>query len=143
MLNAKKEVVQKYFDAQNQSNAAAVVELFAKNAIVYNAAQPPVTGLEAIRAFCENLYSRTSQRSFTIINLGVGEDFIMAEWTAKMIFCKGASIGPLTLEHSFDVDIRGINKFEFITGASLIGCLRVYHETTTVMTLARANAKPL
>ncbi len=131
-----------YFACQNASDKEGVVDLFDDSADVYNVNLPPVNGKDGVRIFCENLYARTSKRQFKVIETAEGKDCVMIEWQAKLDFRLGAKIGPWELASPFEVELRGINKFEFATGTNLIRCLRIYHETTSVAQLAQKNAKP-
>lgn len=140
-MTQREEAVQKYFDRQNTADAEGIVALFADDSEVYNANFPPVQGKPGVRGFCEGLYARTSARRFECLEVLVGGDTIMAEWKVKMTFRAGAKIGPFEIERPFDVELRGVNKFEFLPGSNLVRCLRTYHETTTVTQKAQANAK--
>src|SRR5690606_3779917 len=113
VMSKKLEAIQTYFDAQNRGDAATVVQLFTEDGAVHNAAFPPVTGPEGIRGFCENLYDRTSSRHFKSLTVLEGEDVGIAEWQVRMTFRSGAVLGPHTLAESFEVELRGVNKFEF------------------------------
>ncbi|MFZ1682800.1 MAG: nuclear transport factor 2 family protein [Candidatus Zixiibacteriota bacterium] len=134
-----RQIVEDYFRGQNGSDKDLVVSLFAEHAKVYNVNLPPFEGKDRIRQFCEDLYGRTSKRKFELVAYAEGSDFAIAEWSAKLSFREGAKIGPWTLGKPFEVDLRGVNKFEFDSGSTLISCLRVYHETTTVAKFAQEN----
>ena len=108
---------------------------------MFNVNLPSVHGREGIKNFCENLYSRTSARNFEILEIVEGVDIVMVEWRVQMTFRAGAKIGPWELAEPFDVALRGINKFEFVSDSRLIHCLRIYHETSTVAQLAQSHAK--
>ena len=140
-MSKRAKAIQGYFDAQNRGDADAVVRLFSADATVHNAAFPPVSGHHGVKGFCENLYARTSSRQFKVISLLEGEDLALAEWQVRMKFRPGAVLGPCTLAEGFDVELRGVNKFEFRPDCNLISCLRVYHETSTVARLAAERAK--
>jgi limonene-1,2-epoxide hydrolase len=134
------EQVNTYFIAQNQSDADGVVNLFAEGAEVYNVNFPKFAGKEGIRAFCENLYARTSARNFQIVSIAQGEgNVIMAHWEVTMSFRPGAKVGSFELARGFDVSLQGINKFMF-DDSGRIHELRVFHETSTVAQLAKENA---
>jgi hypothetical protein len=133
--------VNAYFEAQNRSDAATVVGLFSETGTVQNAAMPPVSGHVGIRSFCENLYARTSARQFEVLSVLEGQGRAMAEWKVKMTFATGAAVGPHTLASSFEVELRGVNVFEFAPGGDKIDQLRVFHETSTVARLAAEHAR--
>ena len=138
-MEEKVEIVRKYFSGQNKSDADGVTPLFADDAEVYNVNFPPFRGKDGIRAFCQNLFERTATRQFNIVDIAENRDFVMAEWTVNMTFREGAKLGHLKLTKPFDVELRGINKFEFEPNSDKIKCLRIYHETTTVLQKAEAS----
>jgi limonene-1,2-epoxide hydrolase len=132
--------VKTYFVAQNNSDAEAAIALFTDEAEVYNVNFPKFAGKDGIRAFCENLYARTSARNFQIVSVAQGDgNAIMAHWEATMSFRPGAKLGPFELARGFDVSLQGINKFVFDESGSICE-LRIFHETTTVAQLAKENA---
>jgi limonene-1,2-epoxide hydrolase len=139
-MSQRVEVVRGYFEAQNRGDAEAVVALFAEDATVHNAALPPVKGHSGVRGFCQNLYARTSSRRFEVLEVLEKDSVVLAEWQARMTFQPGAVVGPHTLAKGFDVELRGVNKFEFQPGSDSIATLRVFHETTSVARLAAENA---
>ena len=134
-------VVEKYFEAQNESRAEEVLALFTEESEVYNVNLPPTRGRDGVRAFCQNLYERTASRQFKTIDVAEGRDFIMAEWKVNMTFRRGAKVGDMEVMQPFDVQLRGINKFEFLPNSDRIMCLRIYHETSTVAQKAKEFAK--
>ncbi len=130
-----------YFDGQNSSDSNAVTALFASDAEVYNVNLPKVAGLAGVKSFCENLYARTSKREFRVCTVATAPDVVMTHWQALLTFRPGAQIGPFRLAKGFEVTLQGVNKFDFDPGTALIRGLRIYHETTTVGTLAKENSE--
>ena len=140
-MKSRQSVVQAYFEAQSRSQADRVASLFSDRGEVFNVNMPPVQGKAGITAFCQNLYDRTERREFEVLTVAEAGDKALAEWRVRMSFRPGAKIGPFELASGFDVELRGVNSFEFEPGSELISTLRVYHETTTVARLAGEHAK--
>lgn len=140
-MKSRITTVKAYFDGQNNSKADMVVSLFSDQGEVFNVNMPTVTGKAGIKAFCENLYDRTEFREFEVLVIANDGDFVFTEWRTHLKFREGAKIGPFELATSFEVELRGVNSFEFEANSELIKCLRVYHETTTVARLASEHAK--
>ncbi len=141
-MRNKTEIANDYFTNQNTGDKEAVAALFDDRAEVYNVNLPPVRGKDGVRAFCENLYARTSARQFRVLDSAISHDSVMIEWQAKLSFRAGAKIGSWEVVSPFEAELRGVNKFEFTPGTDFIRCLRIYHETTTVSQLAQKNGKP-
>lgn len=135
------KTVEDYFDAQNNSNANAVVDLFSNDAKVVNVNFPPFEGKEAIEKFCQGLYNRTSSRHFQIISTALADQQVMAHWNVEMRFRPHVKIGPFELEKGFDVALEGVNVFTFDNNNGAIKELKIFHETSTVAQLAKENAK--
>jgi hypothetical protein len=140
-MKERMTVMRKYFQAQNESKADEVSALFVEDAEVYNVNLPPFRGKDGVKSFCQNLYERTASRQFQTVDIAEGPDFIMAEWQVKMTFRQGAKIGNIEVGEPFDVQLRGINKFEFLPNSDKIRCLRIYHETSSVSQKAQQYAK--
>ena len=139
-MSKRAQVVREYFRAQDQGDTDGVVKLFANDATVFNAGFPPVKGQEGVKGFCENLYSRTSARQFTVLAIFENGDAAVAEWEVRMSFRAGANVAGHVLATGFEVQLRGMNKFDFKPNSDLVSCLRVFHETTSVGRLAKENA---
>lgn len=135
------DVVRQYFASQNAGDANVVVGLFSDDAEVYNVNLPAMFGKDGVKAFCENLYARTSLRNFDVLAVLEGEECVLAEWKAQLTFRAGAKVGPFEITYPFDAELRGVNKFEFAVGTNLVHTLRIYHETSTVSQLAQSHAK--
>lgn len=137
----KISIARKYFEAQNKSNSDEVLALFAEDATVYNVNFPPFHGKDGVKAFCQGLYDRTAYRQFQLINSAEAGDVVFAEWQVKMAYRQGAKIGNLELAEPFDIQLRGVNKFEFLPNSDKIQILRIYHETSSVPQKAQQFAK--
>ncbi len=142
-MRSRLSVVKAYFEGQNQSQADRVAAMFSDQGEVFNVNMPPVKGKAAIQAFCENLYDRTERREFEVLTVAETTDKALAEWRVRMTFRPGAKIGPFELASGFEVELRGVNSFEFEPGSDSLHCLRVYHETTTVARLAGEHANKM
>lgn len=140
-MSKRAEVVREYFRAQDRGDAEGVVKLFAVDATVFNAGLPAVKGQEGVKGFCENLYSRTSAREFKVLAIFEDGDAAVAEWEVSIRFRADANVAGHVLATGFDVQLRGMNKFDFRANSDLVSCLRVYHETSSVAKLAAENAK--
>ena len=139
-MSKRIDVIRRYFEAQNRSDADAVVRLFSDDAVVVNAAFPPVTGHDGLKGFAGGLYTRTSARQFVTLKIFENNDDAAAEWEVEMTFRAGAVIGPHTLSKPFTVRLRGVNVFEFKKNSEVITKMSVYHETSTVARLAAEHA---
>jgi limonene-1,2-epoxide hydrolase len=140
-MQSRIAAVKAYFEAQNRSQGDKVTSLFSDQGEVFNVNMPPVRGKAGIKAFCDNLYDRTERREFEVLTTAQEGDMAFAEWRVRMTFRAGAKVGPCELASPFEVELRGVNSFEFEPGSELIKTMRVYHETTTVARLAGEHGK--
>jgi limonene-1,2-epoxide hydrolase len=139
-MQSRRNAVKAYFEAQNNSQADRVAALFSDQGEVFNVNLPPVQGKGGIKSFCDNLYARTERREFEVIATAEEGDNAFAEWRVRMKFRAGAKLGLIELGRPFEVELRGVNLFEFVPGSDLIKILRVFHETSTVAKLAQEHA---
>ena len=95
--------------------------------------------MEGVKAYCNDFQQRIASCMFTIVDILQEENKAMVEWTAQLTYRKDATVAGFTLARPFTVALRGINKFEF--NKDKIRCLRIYHETTTVMHLVKEHAQ--
>jgi hypothetical protein len=135
-----RKLVQTYFDAESAGNVEDVVALFCANPVIRNAANPPLSGPDAPRKFCEDFYARTQRREFRV--LGVAEEGleIYAWWEGTLTFKAGVRFGDITTSRPFSVTLRGVCRFELDAQNRKILELDVFHETTTAAMLAREHA---
>ena len=108
---------------------------------MYNVSRQRYVGKDGVRTFCTGLYAHTSKRDFEVLEVVEGESAVMVEWRADMTFPAGADVRQGQLAESFDIELRGINKFEFSPGSDLVRCLRIYHDASALARLAEAHVK--
>ena len=135
----KRPLIEKYFKARATSDLQAFQEIFTPDVEIYNVHFPVFKGMEGVKAYCNDFQQRIASCMFTIVDILQEENKAMVEWTAQLTYRKDATVAGFTLARPFTVALRGINKFEF--NKDKIRCLRIYHETTTVMHLVKEHAQ--
>ena len=135
----KKLLIERYFKARATSDLHTFQELFAPDIEIYNAHFPVFKGMEGVKDYCNDFQQRISHCTFEIIDILQEEHKAMVEWIAQLTYKKGATVAGFVVTRPFTVELRGINRFDFADDK--IRCLRIYHETTTVMNLVKEHAQ--
>lgn len=133
------ELVSRWFTGLNTGDVEGLVALFAEQAVICNAANPPAIGPGAPRALLEDFFLRTSARDFLVIDAASTDREIFAAWTATLLFRRGATVAGVTLGRDLEVSLRGAERFVLDAGGR-IAELHIVHETTTVAQAARSAA---
>lgn len=135
----KQQLVERYFDAEERGDVDAVVALCAADVVVRNAAQPPQRGLDGVRTYVTSFRDRTSARAFDVIAVAEADDVVFAAWSARLVFNAGVPFGPVIPRRPFDIELTGICRFK-LDAEGKVRELDVFHETTSVVQRATANA---
>ena len=89
-----------------------------------------------MRDYVSTFKSRTEQRTFKVEHIAQNNDVLFAWWDAKITFNEGISFGAITSAEPFTAELKGVCRFR-INSQGLFTELDVFHETTTVVQLAR------
>ena len=128
--------VRDYFRAEEDGDVEAIVALFDSEAVIRNAAQPPVFGQEGARKFASDFRDRTEFRKFSIAATARQGSKVFASWRAQLCFKAGVAFGPaVRTAEPFEIELSGVCEFDF-TERGNIHNLLVAHETTTTMQMA-------
>jgi|CXWL01.1.fsa_nt_gi ketosteroid isomerase-like protein len=130
-------LVHRYFQAEEQGNIEAVVDLCSDSVIVRNAANSPQYGKQGAREYVESFFLRTTNRQFTIKTIARQGATYFAHFKGEIGFREGAAFGTVIAAAPFDVTLDGICRFKILDGYFVE--LDVYHETTTALLLAKAT----
>ena len=130
--------VRDYFRAEEAGDVEAIVSMFDADAVIRNAAQPPVFGKEGARKFATDFRDRTEFRKFSVVATARQGSKIFASWLGHMRFKAGVAFGPVHTAHGFEVEVSGICDFDFTEGGT-IHSVTIAHETTTTMQMALKN----
>ena len=134
----KKQLIKIYFKARAESDFNALVEIFSDDVQIHNVHFPVYSGIEGIKNFCIDFQKRISHSTFEIIKILENDSLAMVEWGAVLTYKKGALVAGMEIKTPFNLKLRGINRFDFTDNK--ISCLRVYHETSTVIDLVKNNS---
>ena len=135
----KRQIIARYFAAEDAGDVECIVELCSQEVTVRNAAQPVQRGKEGVRDYVTAFVQRTSSRSFEVLAIAEEGDLAFAWWNGRLTFKAGVPFGPtITTKQPFDITLEGVIRFRF-NGDDEIEELDVYHETTSVF-LAAAKA---
>lgn len=135
---SKLEVINRYFDARARSNLSALQEIFDPDIEIYNVHLPVFRGREGIERYNSDFKGRIAYCEFEILEVLERENLALVEWKAELKYKKGAQVAGVEVAEPFILELRGVNRFDFRDGK--IQCLRIYHETTTVVNLAKEHA---
>lgn len=133
-MNAK-TLIEQYFKARVNFDFQTLATLFTEDVEIYNVHFPVYKGITGIQAFCSDFQQRVEYCVFTILDILQEGDRAMVEWRASLTYKQGALVGGIKVTQPFTLTLRGINRFDFKNDK--ISCLRVYHETTTVLQLVK------
>ena len=127
-----------YFEALNERDVEAAARAFhPRSHTVRNAAQPAISGPEAMAETVRGLFARTESVQFTVRSMCEDGDTVLADWQATFVFAEGAVLnGQRT--HRFRVSIEGIDAFVFDADGFVVDC-QIMHETATVARAAAAH----
>jgi ketosteroid isomerase-like protein len=134
-----RQLVERYFTAEERGDVAAVVALCSEDVIVRNAAQPPQHGRQGVRDYVTSFRDRTSRRNFEIMEVVEENNIVYAWWHARLTFREGVSFGPVTTRRHFDLDVQGVCRFRLDENDE-VQELDVFHETTSAFQLAQEAA---
>ncbi|MBS3144887.1 nuclear transport factor 2 family protein [Candidatus Woesearchaeota archaeon] len=135
----KKHLIESYFKARATSDLQALQTIFTDDIAIYNVHFPVFQGREGVKSYCTDFQQRISSCTFDILEILEKEAVAMVEWTAKLTYRTGAIVAGLAVARPFTLELRGINRFDFTNDK--ISCLRVYHETSSVLNLVKEHAK--
>ncbi|MEK6964106.1 MAG: nuclear transport factor 2 family protein [Nanoarchaeota archaeon] len=136
---SKLDTVKRYFKALTEFNVSGLLEVFTSDVEIHNVNFPVYKGVEGVRKYCENFQGRIAQAKFDLLVVLEKENFVLAEWEARLTYREGAQVAGVVVGKPFTFSLRGMWRADFV--GNKIQCLRIYHETTTAVDLARANAK--
>ncbi|GEM_PF-6445364 len=131
----KKLVIEQYFKARAASDLQVLQAIFTPDIEIYNVHFPVFKGREGVKSFCHDFQQRIASCTFDILAVLEKDTVAMVEWIGKLTYRKGAIVAGLEVTNPFTLELRGINRFDFINDK--VRCLRVYHETTSVMNLLK------
>ena len=132
--------VRTYFRAEEAGDVEAITAMFDADAVIRNAAQPPVFGKEGARRFASDFRERTEFRKFSVVATARQGSKIFASWLGHMRFKAGVTFGPtVRTREPFEVELSGVCEFDF-TSTGTIHSLTVAHETTSTMLMALKHA---
>ncbi len=135
---SKLDTIKRYFKARAESDASALLEVFAPDAEIHNVNFPVYKGVEGVRAYSENFKGRIAHAKFDILVVLEKENLVLVEWEAQLTYRVGAQVAGVVVGKPFTFSLQGMWRFDFV--GDKIQCLCIYHETTTAVNLARANA---
>ncbi|MGB0064868.1 MAG: nuclear transport factor 2 family protein [Terracidiphilus sp.] len=128
--------VRDYFRAEEVGDVEAIVSMFDADAVIRNAAQPPVFGKEGARKFVSDFRDRTEFRKFSIASIARQGSKIFASWRGHLRFKAGVVFGPgVCTAEPFEIELSGVCEFDFTEGGA-IHSLLIAHETTTATQMA-------
>jgi hypothetical protein len=122
------DLVARWLDGLNRGDLPGLLELFAPEPRIRNAAHPPVQGPDAARDHLRGFFERTASRRFDLIDLAVVDDQIFAAWRGTIVFAKGAQMGPNTPRRPVEIELRGVDWLR-LDDRGKIAELEVVHET--------------
>ena len=135
-----RNLIDKYFAAEEQGDIDSVVDLCAPDVVIRNAAQPAVFGKDGARKFASDFKSRTDCRAFEILAVAQNDDVCFAWWDAKLVFRAGVSFGPVTTKRPFKLTLQGVCRFK-VDGNGKFKELDVFHETTSGLLAAQEASR--
>ena len=136
---SKLEAVKRYFKARAESDLNILLELFTEDVQIHNVNFPVYKGVKGIQEYNKSFQERISHAEFDILIMLEKDNLVLTEWEARLTYRKGAQVAGVVVGKSFNFSLKGMSRFDFV--GEKIKCLRIYHETTTAVNLARANAK--
>ncbi|MGW2539953.1 nuclear transport factor 2 family protein [Kitasatospora sp. NPDC001574] len=128
-------IVDRYLVAEEQADIESVSALFSENPRIKSAANPELTGADALTKFCHGFWDRTERRAFEVIDIAVHDNTIYAFVNSVLRFRAGAAFGPVIACEAFEVTLPTALKFVVNENLKIIDLL-VCHETTTAARLA-------
>ncbi|MER5382228.1 nuclear transport factor 2 family protein [Streptomyces sp. NPDC002688] len=134
-LSTATEIVDRYLVAEEQADFESISDLFSENPRIKNAANPELTGPDALMVFCRGFWDRTEQRAFEVIDISVQANTIYAFVNSALTFRAGATFGPVIARGTFEVTLPTALKFVVNENYKIIDLL-VCHETATAARLA-------
>ncbi|MER6714775.1 nuclear transport factor 2 family protein [Streptomyces sp. NPDC000877] len=137
-LSAAPEIIDRYLVAEEQADLESISALFSENPRIKNAANPELTGPDALAVFCRGFWDRTERRAFEVIDISVQDNTIYAFVNSALSFRAGAAFGPVIACRPFEVTLPTALKF-VVNENYKITDLLVCHETTTAARLAAGS----
>ncbi|MEU9272666.1 nuclear transport factor 2 family protein [Streptomyces sp. NPDC048251] len=134
-LSTATEIVDRYLVAEEQADFESISALFSENPRIKNAANPEITGSDALTRFCRGFWDRTERRDFEVIDISVQDNTVYAFVNSALRFRASAAFGPVIARGTFEVTLPTALKFVVNENHKIIDLL-VCHETTTAAQLA-------
>ena len=134
----KKTIIEQYFHAREAFDVDAFLKLVADTIEIHNVHFPVYYGTDGVRAYVRDIQQKMSHSAFEILAQFENGTMGLVEWRALLTFRAGALIAENTVKTPFTLTLRGATRFDF--EGDKITCVRMYHETTSFVQMAKEHS---